>query len=147
MGRLDVQVVELRNLPTVGITDSAPDPFVTVELENQTFTTTVAKNTKCPKFAETFKFTIADPTASRVKVTVKSKGLTSDDFLGQYYVSVDSLTLGLIRDDWFILQQCKTNGEIRVQVLALDFGAGKWENWYPMGKSFGPKFGPCGSAK
>ncbi|MHC4914817.1 MAG: Kelch repeat-containing protein [Planctomycetota bacterium] len=27
--------------------------------------------------------------------------------------------------------------------LALDAGEGKWENWYPAGKSFGPKFGPC----
>ena len=27
--------------------------------------------------------------------------------------------------------------------LALDLAEGKWENWYPTGKSFGPKFGPC----
>jgi hypothetical protein len=27
--------------------------------------------------------------------------------------------------------------------LALDVTAGKWENCYPQGKSFGPKFGPC----
>jgi hypothetical protein len=27
--------------------------------------------------------------------------------------------------------------------LALDIAEGKWENWYPQGKSFGPKFGPC----
>jgi Galactose oxidase, central domain len=27
--------------------------------------------------------------------------------------------------------------------LALDIKAGKWENWYPKGKSFGPKFGGC----
>jgi len=27
--------------------------------------------------------------------------------------------------------------------LALDIKAGQWENWYPKGKSFGPKFGPC----
>jgi len=27
--------------------------------------------------------------------------------------------------------------------LALDIAEGKWENWYPPGKSYGPKFGPC----
>ena len=27
--------------------------------------------------------------------------------------------------------------------LALDLAEGQWENWYPTGKSFGPKFGPC----
>jgi hypothetical protein len=27
--------------------------------------------------------------------------------------------------------------------LALDVAEGKWENWYPAGKSYGPKFGPC----
>ncbi len=31
--------------------------------------------------------------------------------------------------------------------LALDIAEGKWENWYPLGKSFGPRFGPCSPPK
>lgn len=27
--------------------------------------------------------------------------------------------------------------------LALDLKEGQWENWYPTGKDWGPKFGPC----
>ncbi|MGE3803212.1 MAG: kelch repeat-containing protein [Gemmataceae bacterium] len=28
-------------------------------------------------------------------------------------------------------------------VLALERGAGRWENWFPKDKNWGPKFGPC----
>jgi hypothetical protein len=27
--------------------------------------------------------------------------------------------------------------------LALDLEAGRWENWFPRGKEWGPRFGPC----
>ncbi len=27
--------------------------------------------------------------------------------------------------------------------LALDLREGRWENWFPKGKDWGPKFGPC----
>lgn len=122
MGRLDVRIIEARNLPDDSITGSGPDPYVTVEIETRKFQTTAAHSRKNPKYDEVFKFTVADPSSARLVVKVFNKGAITDDFLGEYRLSVDGLTKGAEKDSWYLLKQCKTNAEIRIALLAIDFG-------------------------
>jgi len=121
MGRLDCRIVEARNLPDTQLI-SKPDPYVKVKLENLTHKTRVMENNLNPKWDEVFKFTVADENTSQLKLELWNSNVVSDEFLGQYHVSLSGLTRGVVRDEWFLLQQCKTNAEIRVRLLATDFG-------------------------
>ena len=64
MGRLDVRVVEARNLADTQWI-SKPDPYVIISLENQRHKTKVKDNDTNPKWDEVFKFTVADENSSR----------------------------------------------------------------------------------
>ena len=122
MGRIDVRVMECKNLPNnelVGL----PDVYVKIELEHQVFQTTVAHATLSPKYGEVFKFTVADPDSAQVIARVYSQHITGDSFVGMYAASVAGLTRGVVRDETFLLQQCKGCAELRLQMTALDFGA------------------------
>src|SRR5437879_430605 len=49
---------------------------------------------------------------------------------------------------FLVLGGCTDFGSYRSQPrpydqLALDLTEGRWENWLPTGKDWGPKFGPC----
>jgi len=121
-GRLDVRIVEARNLPDMEMIGSS-DPYVKVELENQVHKTEVCENTENPKWDQVFKFLIADPDSTQLEMTLWNSNTFSDDFMGKYNISVSGLTKGVVSDKWCLLQNCKTNAEIRVRLLALDFGA------------------------
>ena len=122
MGRIDVRIVEARNLPDMEMIGSS-DPYVKVELENQVHKTEVCDNTQNPKWDQVFKFLIADPDSTQLQMTLWNSNTFSDDFMGKYNISVSGLTKGVVSDKWCLLQNCKTNAEIRVRLLALDFGA------------------------
>jgi len=121
MGRLDVRVVEARNLPDTQMIGK-PDPYVKVVIENQHHQTAVADNTTNPKWDEVFKFTIADENSAQLKMELWNKNLVSDEYLGQYSMSIAGLTKGVVKDQWCLLQHCKTNAEIRIRLMAHDFG-------------------------
>jgi hypothetical protein len=121
MGRLDVRIVEARNLPDTQWV-SKPDPYVKVKLENQSHKTRVMENDLNPKWDEVFKFIVADENTSQLRMELWNSNVVSDEFLGQYVLSLTGLTRGMVRDEWFLLQQCKSNAEIHVRLLAVDFG-------------------------
>jgi hypothetical protein len=122
MPRLDVRIVAARNLPDTQLIGK-PDPYVKVSLENQKHKTSVCEDQTNPKWDELFKFIIADENSSQLKLELWNSNVLSDDFLGQYVLSLSGLRRGVVRDEWLLLQQCKTNAEIHVKILAVDFGA------------------------
>src|SRR3989338_6463188 len=122
MGRIDVRIVEARNLPNTE-TIGQPDPFVNVSLENTQHKTSVASSTLNPKWDEVFKFVVADPDSAQLELKLWNKNLVSDTFMGQYRMSIAGLTKGVVKDVWCLLQQCKSNAEIHIRLLAHDFGA------------------------
>jgi hypothetical protein len=121
MGRLDVRICEARNLPDPQIF-GMPDPYVKIKLENQKHKTSVINNCVNPKWEEVFKFIVADENSSQLKLELWNSNVVRDDFLGEYVLSLSGLQRGVVRDEWFLLKQCKTNSEIRVRILAVDFG-------------------------
>jgi hypothetical protein len=122
MGRIDVRIVEARNLPNTELVGN-PDPFVRVSLENQEHKTSAASSTLNPKWDEVFKFVIADPNSAQLELKLWDKNMVSDTFMGQYKMSLSGLTKGVVKEVWCLLQQCKSNAEIHIHLLAHDFGA------------------------
>ena len=125
MGRLEVTVIAAKNLPDGTLT--SPDPYVVVEIEGsgnkQKAETPKCKSTRNPQWDHGFRFQIADHNTERVSLKVWNKNPVSDDFLGQYRISLDGLTRGVPKEEWYILEQAKCNCEIKVRLLAHDFGA------------------------
>jgi hypothetical protein len=121
MGRLDVRIVEAKNLPNTELIGQ-PDPYVVVTLDNHQHKTSVASSTTNPKWDEVFKFVLADPDTCQLELKLWNKNMISDSFMGQYRMSISGLTKGIVKDVWVLLQQCKTNAEIRLRLLAHDFG-------------------------
>jgi len=121
MGRLDVRIVEARNLPNNEMIGQ-PDPYVVIHCENSQHKTSVASSTTNPKWDEVFKFVLADPDSSQLELKLWNKNLVSDSFMGSYKMSLGGLVKGIVKDIWILLQQCKTNGEIHIRLLAHDFG-------------------------
>ena len=120
MGRLDVKIVAARNLPN-NETFGEPDVFCELELENQQHKTSVEESVN-PVWNEIFRFVIADEQSSQLQIKVWNKELVSDDLLGTYNLSLSGLIRGRVRDRWCLLQNCKGNAELRVRVIARDFG-------------------------
>lgn len=121
MPRLDLRIVEARNLPDVE-TFGKIDPYCTVELEGKQWRTSVVDNTENPRFDEVFKFHVADENSSQLRFCLWNKNTMSDDFLGQYHMSISGLKQGEVKDEWVLLQQCKSNAELHVRLMAVDFG-------------------------
>ena len=120
MGRLDVKIVAARNLPN-SESWGEPDVFVSMHLENQEHKTSVEESTN-PVWNEIFKFVIADPESTQLQMKVWNKELVSDELLGVYNLSLSGLVRGRVRDRWCLLQECKGNAELRVRMIARDFG-------------------------
>jgi len=121
MGRLDCRIVAARNLADTQFI-SKPDPYCIAKLEKQHHKTRVIDNNVNPQWDEVIKFTVADENSAQLKVEVWNKNIVSDEFLGQYTISLGGLTKGVVKDGWYLLQQSKTNAEIHLRLLANDFG-------------------------
>lgn len=121
MGRLDVRVVSARNLADTQWV-SKPDPYCILRLERQQHKTTVKENNLNPEWNEVFKFTVADENSSQLVVEVWNKNVISDELMGTYKLSLTSLVRGVVSDQWYLLQNSKNNSEIRLRVMAHDFG-------------------------
>ena len=121
MGRLDVRVCAAKNLPDTQLVGT-PDPYCVLKLEGQTHRTKVVSNTVNPVWDEIFKLAVADENSSQLIVEVWNSNLMSDEFLGVYQLSLTGLVQNLVRDQWFLLKQCKKNAELHLRVMAVDFG-------------------------
>ena len=121
MGRLDIRICAARNLPDTQMIGK-PDPYVIVKLENQTHRTSVCENQTNPTWNEVFKFQVADQNSAQLRFELWNKNMMSDEFLGCYHLSIGGLFRGVVKDEWYLLQQCKTNAELHIRMMAHDFG-------------------------
>lgn len=121
MGRLDVRICAAKNLPNTQLVGSV-DPYAIVKLENHVFNTRVIENSVNPEWNDIFKFAVADPDSSQLRIEVWNKNLTADDFLGCVMLSLSGLPRDEVSDRWHLLTQCKSNAEIHVRLHAVDFG-------------------------
>jgi Ca2+-dependent lipid-binding protein len=122
MGRLHVRLLEAVNLPVTGLLGSAPDAFATVEVGSSRFSTHVEAATSHPSWGEEFKFDVADADSDRVVVRVMSKGTVTDELLGDCAATLSGLTRGVALRSTILLRNCRTCAELRVEMLAADFG-------------------------
>ena len=122
MGLLEVTVVKARRLPNTQIM-STIDPYCKVKLGNSpAFESKHISDTTEPVWNFLAKFQVADDSSEQIKIEVWNKNYVSDDFLGEYSMSMDGLQRGVPLERWVLLQHCKGNAELQVRLLAVDFG-------------------------
>ena len=121
MPRLDLRICGARNLPNSEAFGKI-DPYCTVSLEGKQWKTGTCDNTTEPEWNEVFKFHVADDDSARLHFVLWDDNVVSDDFLGEYFMSISGLDRGVVEDKWLLLQNCKSNAELHVRVMAVDFG-------------------------
>jgi hypothetical protein len=135
MGRLDIRIVEARNIPDTEFL-SKPDPYCVVRIEGQAYRTSVCDDTCNPAWNEVFSFQVKDVYSSQLRLELWNENVGEDEFLGAVNVSINGLMQGVVKDSWYRLEQCQTNADLRIRLLALDFGISVPEGTYkvvPMG--------------
>ena len=120
MGKLDVRVVEGRNLVQCEVV-SNPDPYVIVCMEGDKKQTKTCDGTVNPKWDQVLNFMVRDEASSQLQIEVWNKNPIKDDFMGKYNMSISGLEMGVVQDVWVQLQQVK-QGEIHLRLTATDFG-------------------------
>eukprot|EP00659_Diplonema_papillatum_P004309 gene4309-6668_t len=119
MGKLDIRVVEARNLHDLG-TFTKSDPYCVVTCGGKKFKTTTKPNTLAPHWDEKFTFDV-DGGAGAVVFEVRDDNTFSDESMGSFSLSISGLHRGKVHDDWYKLRDAKS-GEVRVRAMAADFG-------------------------
>eukprot|EP01060_Flectonema_neradi_P032570 TRINITY_DN520_c8_g1_i1.p1 TRINITY_DN520_c8_g1~~TRINITY_DN520_c8_g1_i1.p1 ORF type:complete len:291 (+),score=55.98 TRINITY_DN520_c8_g1_i1:57-875(+) len=120
MGKVDIRICECRKL-TNQETFGTSDPYCMVSCEGKTYRTSVKKSTLNPKWDEKFSFMVADPASAQVMVRVRDHNVTSDEPMGYYNINLSGLYKGKVEDSWHVMKGCR-RGEIRLRVMAVDFG-------------------------
>ena len=121
MGKLTCIIMEARNLHNPQMLGSI-DPYVKIKQGNNVFKTEPEENTTEPHWEARFVFQVADENSAQIEFEMWNKNLVSDDFLGKYTLSLSGLVMGQPKDEWYLLQQSKSNAELRVVLTAEDFG-------------------------
>lgn len=121
MGLIELTVGAARKLHD-GQLIGLPDPFVRLTTGDKKYKTKVVSNNLNPEWNETFRFQIADEMSTQIRLEVWNKNTYDDDLMGFYTLSLGGLTKGIVRDQWYILDKSKTEAELHVRVLAVDFG-------------------------
>lgn len=122
MGRIELTVCAARKLHDSQLI-GMPDPFVRITCGDKKYKTPVKKNDLNPVWNETFRFQIPDENSTQIRMEVWNKNTYDDDLMGLYTLSLGGLTKGIVRDQWYILDKSKTQAELHVRLLAVDFGA------------------------
>ncbi|EPY35591.1 c2 domain protein [Strigomonas culicis] len=131
MGRLEIRVVEARNLANIQRVGTI-DPYVKVTYGNKEdnkkafikYKTRIIESSQRPIWNELFKFQIADTDSAQVVFQVKNDNIVMDDILGTYALSLNGFTRGVVKDYWALLSGCeRSSAELHLRVLAVDFGA------------------------
>jgi hypothetical protein len=122
MGKIELTVCAARKLHD-GQLIGLPDPFVRLTTGDKKYKTKVMKDNLNPEWEETFRFNIADEMSTQIRLEVWNKNTYNDDLMGYYTLSLGGLTKGIVKDQWYILEKSKTQAELHVRVLAVDFGA------------------------
>jgi hypothetical protein len=121
MPRLDLRICGARNLHNTQFFGKI-DPYCTVSLEGKQWRTSVAHNTLNPEWNQVFKFHVSDENSARLHFVIWDNNLMSDDFLGEYYLSIAGLARGHVKDEWVLLNNAKSNAELHIRLMAVDYG-------------------------
>ena len=92
MGRLDVRVVEGRNLVVCELL-SNPDPYIIMKMEGDTKQTKVCAGTANPTWDEVLNFMVRDAASAQLMIEVWNKNPIKDDFMGNYHMSISGLEM------------------------------------------------------
>ncbi|CAD2213948.1 C2 domain containing protein, putative [Angomonas deanei] len=106
------------------------DPYVKVKYGDKKnkktfikYRSRVIENSQNPTWNELFKFQIADYDSSQILFEVWNDNVVSDDLMGSYSLSLNSLEKGVVKDYWAILTGTqKSSSELHIRILAVDFG-------------------------
>jgi hypothetical protein len=117
--QLTVQVIEAKNLKTVGMAGTS-NPSVTLTCDKQKIETRRVTRSQTPKWDEAFTFTIAKGDMD-LKAVVQSEGLLKmSDFQGQVSIPLTLVRDQMKHDSWFELHGPKGNepwqGQLRLGI-------------------------------
>lgn len=104
---LTVQVIEAKNLKTVGLTGTS-NPSVVLMCGAQKIQTDQLTKTQAPHWDQAFTFSIEKGDAD-LKATVQSQGLLKNDFQGQVTIPLALVKDQMKHDAWFDLHGPKGN--------------------------------------
>ena len=123
MGKLEIRIVEARGLPDTE-RFGAPDMYCSVECEGNKFKTEVDdSHGTSPQWGTVIKFMIADENSAQLHFKIYNENTLGDDLLGEYRLNCNGIVKGEVSDEWYLLQNCKANAELRVRMKSDDFGA------------------------
>merc|ERR1712137_932625 len=121
MSTLCVTVVRAKNLVAAD-KGGTSDPYVKLRLGSTTQKTHVVKKCLNPTWNESFRFTIDNPTAHKLRVEVFDKDRwTRDDPIGNLEIPLNLLERGKKTTEWYRLEQANS-GQVQLTLQALDFG-------------------------
>ncbi|AAZ11010.1 hypothetical protein, conserved [Trypanosoma brucei brucei TREU927] len=121
MGKLQVCICAARNLHEQSA-PCMPDPYCCVRLGDTTYKTKIVNNTCNPVWNQTLRFYVADENTAHLCVELWTTDVITDGVLGSICLPLSGLTMGIIQDSWYLLSHSPTNAELRIRLLACDFG-------------------------
>ncbi|AAZ13572.1 C2 domain containing protein, putative [Trypanosoma equiperdum] len=121
MGKLQVCICAARSLHDRR-TLCTPDPYCCVQVGDTIHKTKVVNNTCNPVWNQTFRFHVANEANAQVCVELWNRDIVADEILGSLCLPLTDLTMGIAQDSWYLLSHSATNAELRIRVLACDFG-------------------------
>nr|CCC92600.1 unnamed protein product [Trypanosoma congolense IL3000] len=122
MGKLQICICGARNLENEKDL-CLPDPYCCVRLGGKTFKTKVVNNSCDPVWNQTFRFHVSSGADAQVCVELWNRGIVTDNILGSVCLPLKNLTMGVVTDSWYMLSHSETSAEVRIRLLACDFGA------------------------
>jgi hypothetical protein len=122
MPRLHLRICGARNLHNPQSVGQI-DPYCTVSHESMQWRTSVAHNTLNPEWNQVFKFHVSDENSARLHFVIWDNNLMSDDFLGEYYLSIAGLARGHVKDEWVLLNNAKSNAELHIRTMVVEYDA------------------------
>lgn len=124
MPSLRVHVFEARDLEPKRRFKKTANPYAIVSVGSQTHQTTVVNKTLNPKFNQSYSFEVTTPDVEVLMIEVWDKSnsrFTKDKLIGRARFFLKDLYLGETNDNRMQLMGSH-HGEIRIALLAVDFG-------------------------
>ncbi|KAI5619470.1 extended synaptotagmin-1 isoform X1 [Silurus asotus] len=111
-GVMRIHLLEAQNLIAKdnlmgGMVKGKSDPYVKINIGNNTFKSHVIKENLNPTWNEMYELVLTPESASQVSIEVFDKDLDKDDFLGRFHISLSEIIQAQYIDQWFTLEDVK----------------------------------------
>ncbi|TSZ54736.1 Extended synaptotagmin-1 [Bagarius yarrelli] len=111
-GVLRIHLLEAENLIAKdnhmgGMVKGKSDPYVKVNIGNNTFKSHVIKENLNPTWNEMYELVLTPESVSEVFLEVFDKDIDKDDFLGRCHISLQEIIQAQYIDQWFTLEDVK----------------------------------------